>query len=92
MRIENYLTAEEEQELQQSLKFHEYPGVRERILMFLLRNDGKTQQEIADFLGGSLGKVAYWCAYGDPKKLDSLIDERMKNNYQKATETMLIYC
>jgi transposase len=51
-----------------------------------LQNDGKTQQEIADFIGCSLRKVAYWCVHGDPGDLNSLIDERMKGNYQKATD------
>jgi len=77
MRIKNYLTPEEKQELQRQLKVHEHPDVRERILILLLRNDGRTQQEIADLLGCSLRKVAYWSAHGDPSKLDSLIDERM---------------
>lgn len=86
MPIKNYLTAEEKQELQKQLKFHEHPDIRERILILLLRNDGKTQQEIADFLGCSLRKVAYWCTHGDPSNLDSLIDERMKGNYHKVTE------
>lgn len=89
MKIENYLTAEEKQELQQKLKFHEHPDVRERILILLLRNDGKTQQEIAVFLGCSLRKVAYWCTHGDPSNLDSLTDERMKGNYHKATEAYI---
>jgi transposase len=84
--IKNYLTLEEEQELQQQLKFHEHPDIRERILILLLRNDGKTQQETADFLGCSLRKVAYWCTHGDPSNLDSLTDERMKGNYHKVTE------
>jgi transposase len=86
MPIKNYLTAEEKQELQKQLKFHEHPDIRERILILLLRNDGKTQQEIADFLGCSLRKVAYWCTHGDPSNLGSLIDERMKGNYHKVTE------
>lgn len=86
MPSKNYLTLEEQQALQQQLKFHEHPDIRERILILLLRNDGKTQQEIANFLGCSLRKVAYWCAHSDPSNLDSLIDERMQGNYHKATE------
>ncbi len=34
--------------------------------MFLLLNDGKTQREIADFIGCSLKTVAPWCVHGDP--------------------------
>lgn len=86
MRIAHYLTPEEKQELLKQLKFHEHPDVRERILILLLRNDGRTQQEIADFLGCSLRKVAYWCMHGDPSNLDSLTDERMKGNYHKASD------
>ena len=45
MPIKNYLTPEEKLELQQQLKSHEHPAIRERILILLLRNDGKKQQE-----------------------------------------------
>jgi transposase len=85
MPIKNYLTEEERKRLQHELKHHEYPEIRERILMLLLRNDGKTYQEIADFSGSSLRKVAYWCTHGDPNNLESLVDERMKGNWHKAT-------
>lgn len=78
MSIKNYLTEEEHQTLQHELKYNDNPDIRERILMLLLRNDGKSYQEIADFLGCSLRKVAYWCTHSDPNKLESLVDERMK--------------
>lgn len=55
-------------------------------------NDGKTQQEIADFIGCSPRKVASWCMHGDPGKLDSLIDGRMKGNHLKQPISILIYC
>ncbi|WP_347239287.1 helix-turn-helix domain-containing protein, partial [Phormidium sp. FACHB-1136] len=58
MGVRNYLTSEEKQELQKQLKFHEHPDIRERILILLLRNDGRTQQEIANLIGCSLRKVA----------------------------------
>jgi transposase len=86
MPIKNYLTSEEKQVLQEQLKFNDHPDIRERILILLLQNDGRTQQQIADFLGCSLRKVAYWCTHGDPSNLESLIDERMKGNYHKATD------
>ena len=86
MGLRNYLTPEEKQELQKQLKFHEHPDIRERILILLLRNDGRTQQEIADLIGCSLRKVAYWSTHGDPSHIDSLIDDRMKGNYHKATD------
>jgi transposase len=86
MPAKNFLKIDQKEKLQKALKEHKHPDIRERILMFLLLNDGKTQAEIANFLGYSLRKVAYWCAHGDPENLESLVDERMKENYQKATE------
>lgn len=86
MPIKNYLTSEQRTNLQGHLKKHEHPDVRERILIILLQNDGKTQQEIADFLGCSLRKVAYWCVHSDPDNLESFNDQRMSGNYRKATE------
>ena len=49
-------------------------------------NDGKTQSNIADFLGCSVNKVSYWCVKGDLDNLESLIDKRMKGNHKKATD------
>ena len=49
-------------------------------------NDGKTQSKLAEFLGFSVNKVSYWCLKGDPDNLESLIDERMKENHKKATD------
>ena len=46
----------------------------------------KPCQEIADFIGCSKNKVSYWCVHGAPDKLESLKDERMKGNHQKATD------
>ncbi|NJK58602.1 MAG: hypothetical protein HC939_22805 [Pleurocapsa sp. SU_5_0] len=31
-------------------------------------------------------KVCYWCVHENPDNLESLKDERMKGNHQKATE------
>jgi transposase len=50
-----------------------------------LLNYGTTQSKIADFLGWSLNKISYWCLKGHPDNLESLIDERMKENHKKAT-------
>jgi transposase len=86
MPAKNFLKIEQKEKLQKALKENEHPDIRERILMFLLLDDGKTQAGIANFLGCSLRKVAYWCVHGDPENLESLVDERMKGNYQKATE------
>jgi transposase len=54
--------------------------------MFLLLNDGKTQREIAEFIGCCLKTVAYWCVHGDPNNLESLEDGRKNGNHKKATE------
>lgn len=37
-------------------------------------------------MGCSINKVCYWCVHGDPDKLESLKDERMKGNNTKATD------
>jgi DNA-directed RNA polymerase specialized sigma24 family protein len=58
MPVKNYLKKEEKEKLQSELKYNDHPDIRERILILLLQNDGKAQQEIADFVGCSLRKVA----------------------------------
>lgn len=86
MPAKKYLTSEQKEKLQKALKRENNGSIRERILILLLLNDGKTQQEIAEFIGCSKNKVCYWCVHGDPDKLESLKDERMKGNHQKATK------
>ena len=86
MPAKNHLTSEQKEKLQKALKREENGNIRERILILLLLNDGKTQQDIAEFVGCSKNKVCYWCVHGDPDNLESLKDERMKGNHQKATE------
>jgi len=80
-----FLSTEEKNNLQQALKTEEKADIRERILIFLLLNDGKTQQETADFLGCSLRTVAYWFKHGDPSNLETFQDGRSKGNYKKVT-------
>ena len=53
MPAKNHLTLEQKQKLQKTLKKEENGDIRERILILLLLNDGKIQQEIADFIGCS---------------------------------------
>jgi transposase len=86
MPAKNFLKPEQQEKLQKALKTEENGDIRERILMLLLLNDGKTQQEIAKFVGCSINKVSYWCVHGDPDNLETLKDERMKGNYHKATD------
>jgi transposase len=52
----------------------------------LLQNDGKTYEDIANFIGCGYRTVAHWCVHGDPDNLDSLKDKRQQGNYRKATE------
>jgi transposase len=54
-----------------------------------LLNDGKNQSNIAESLGCSINKVSYWCLNGNPDNLESLIDERMKENHNKVTDKYL---
>ena len=86
MPAKGHLSLSQKEKLQLALKTEEDAKVRERILMLLLLNDGKTYQEIADFLGVSLRRVAYWCVHGDPDKLETLEDGRKKGNFKKATK------
>ncbi len=64
MPAKNHLTPEQVEKLQRVLKEEENGDIRERILMLLLLNDGKTQAQIAIFLGCSINKVSYWCVHG----------------------------
>lgn len=83
--VKNFLTPEQTVHLQQALKENELAHVRERILIILLQNDGKTHQEISRFLGISPRTVAYWCMHADPDKLESLHNKREYEYYRKAT-------
>jgi len=86
MPAKNHLNPQQVERLQQALKEEENGDIRERILILLLLNDGKTQAKIAEFIGCSLNKVSYWCIHGDPENLETLKDERMKGNHKKATD------
>ncbi len=86
MPAKGFLSREQQVTLQKALKEEEHPDIRERILILLLLNDGKTQPQIADFIGCSVRKVAYWSLHGDPDNLDTLKDKRMEGNHKKATQ------
>ena len=87
MPAKNHLNPQQIEKLQKALREGKKANIREKILILLLLNDGKTPSKIADFLGCSVNKVSYWCVKGDPDNLESLIDERMKENHKKATDT-----
>lgn len=86
MPAKDYLSQAAKENLQKALRESESPHFRERVLILLLMNDGKTYQEISEFLGCSYRSVAYWCVHGDPDRLETLRDRREKGNYRKATE------
>lgn len=86
MPIKGFLNQEQKKQLQTVVRFNKGLRLREHALILLLQNDGKTYQEIVDFIGCSYRTVAYWCMHGDPDNLDSLRDKREQGNYRKATE------
>ncbi len=86
MPIRNFLTVKQKKKLQKALKESDCPLLRERILILLLRNEGRIYQEISDFLGCSYRTVAYWCVHGDPDNLEGMKDKRREGKPRKATE------
>ena len=89
MPAPNHLSPEQRQKLLTWLRESESPLVRDRILILLLMNDGKTYEEIGKFLGISYPTVAYWAMQGDPDNQESFQDGRAKGNHKKATEKYL---
>lgn len=85
MPVPQFLNPTQKKNLQKALRSIEDPHQRQRILMVLLRNDGKTYEEIMAFIGCSYRSVAYWCVHGDPDDLESFKDGRAQGNYRKAT-------
>lgn len=79
------LKPEQKEKLQKDLKEEENAEIRERILILLLLNDGKTQEAIAGFIGCRKKKISYWCVHSDVDNLESLKDQRMEINHKKAT-------
>jgi ubiquitin len=49
-------------------------------------NDGKTYQEISNFLGIAYPTVAYWAVHGDPDNIESFLDGRREGNFRKVTK------
>lgn len=85
MPAKGFLRIEQKQCLQELMKTSVRPELRERVLILLLMNDGKTQEEIAAFVGCSQRAVAYWCVHGDPDNIESLEDGRRTREYRKTT-------
>lgn len=85
MPAKNHLSQEQRERLLKMLKQHDNPYVREKILILLLINDGKTYQEVSNFLEIAYPTVAYWAVHGDPDNLDSFLDGRREGNFRKIT-------
>ncbi len=86
MPAKGFLNQEQKKQLQTVVRSNNGLRLREHALILLLQNDGKTYQEIVDFIGCSYRTVAYWCVHGDPDNLETLKDKRQQGNYRKATE------
>jgi len=85
MLSKSFLSSEEKQILQRELYANDCPHVRQRALILILKNDGKTHEQVALLVGCSTRTVAYWAVHGDPSQPDSLRDKREDGNYRKAT-------
>ncbi len=86
MPAKGYLTSSQKENLQKALRESQSSQLTQRILILLLMDDGKTYQEISEFLGCGYRTVAYWCVHGDPDNIESLHDERQKGNHKKVTK------
>lgn len=89
MPAKGCLTQAQKEQLQQAMLKDASPLFRERCLMLLLINDGKTYDQIAEFIGTSRRTFAYWCVRGEPDNLESLRDGREQGNHCKATEAYI---
>jgi transposase len=86
MPAKNHLSQEQREKLLKNLKEQENPYIREKILILLLMNEGKTYQEISNFLDIAYPTVAYWAVHGDPDNLESFLDGRREGNFRKVTK------
>jgi len=86
MPAKNHLSQKQREGLLKTLKEQENPYIREKVLILLLMNDGKTYQEISDFLDIAYPTVAYWAVHGDPDNLESFLDGRREGNFRKVTK------
>lgn len=86
MPAKGFLNLEQKERLQTLVRGNDCPRIREHALILLLQNDGKTYEEITQFIGCGYRTVAHWCVHGDPDNLETLKDKRQQGNYRKATE------
>ena len=85
MPAKNHLSQNQKQRLIKLLKESDDNYVREKVLILLLINDGKTYREISEFMEISYTTVAYWSVHGDPDNLESFLDKRSPGNFRKVT-------
>ena len=85
MPAKNHLSQNQKQRLIKLLKESDDNYVREKVLILLLINDGKTYLEISEFMEIAYTTVAYWSVHGDPDNLDSFLDKRSPGNFRKVT-------
>jgi|GEM_PF-2860717 len=74
MRVFNFLNQYQKKRFQKALRKSSCPNFRERVLILLLVNDGKSYAEIADLLGCSHRNVMYWATHDDPDTLEHLFN------------------
>ena len=86
MPAKNHLSQAQKENLLKTLKESDNPYIREKVLILLLMNDGKTYQEISNFLELAYPTVAYWAVHGDPDNLESFSDGRKQGNFRKVTQ------
>ena len=65
MPAKNHLSQNQKQRLIKLLKESDDNYVREKVLILLLINDGKTYREISKFMEIAYTTVAYWSVHGD---------------------------
>jgi len=85
MPAKNHLSSNQKQKLIKLLNESEDNYVREKILILLLINNGKTYREISEFREIAYTTVAYWSVHGDPDNLESFLDKRSPGNFRKVT-------
>jgi hypothetical protein len=56
--VKIFLNSETKNKLQKALKEHEHPDIPERVLIFLLLDDGSTHKRIVELIRCSRSKVA----------------------------------
>ena len=85
MPAKSHLSQNQKQRLIKLLKESDDNYAREKVLILLLINDGKTYREISEFMEIAYTTVADWSVHGDPDNLDSFLDKRSPGNFRSFT-------